>query len=90
MILIAGIESESPVRLVREAAERAAIPYVMLNQRKCHLYELSIKHYKNTWDCSININGRDFNFDDFAGAYVRMMDFGFLPEIRNKVYNYLG
>jgi len=62
----------------------------MLNQRKCHLYELSIKHYKNTWDCSININGRDFNFDDFAGVYVRMMDFGFLPEIRNKVYNYIG
>jgi glutathione synthase/RimK-type ligase-like ATP-grasp enzyme len=90
MILIVGIESESPICLVREAAKRASIPYVMLNQRKCHLYELSIKHYDNTWDCSININGSDFNLNDFAGVYVRMMDYAFLPEIKNKVYNYIG
>ncbi len=90
MILVAGIQSEPPVQLVTEAAESAGIPYILFNQRYAHLYELSVKFEDSTFTGVLQINGQDYNLDEISGVYVRMMDHNFLPELKNKVYNYIG
>src|SRR5688500_9828572 len=90
MILVAGIQSEPPVQLVTEAAESAGIPYILLNQRYAHLYELSVQFKGSTFAGVLQINGQDYDLDEISGVYVRMMDHNFLPELKNKVYNYIG
>lgn len=90
MILITGIPSEPPVELAMEAAKKEGIPYVMLNQRNAHLYQLSIKFESNKISGYIQIDGTDYHLDQFAGIYVRTMDNNFLPEMRNKVFHYVG
>jgi hypothetical protein len=90
MILITGIPSEPPVALVTEAAERAGIPYLMFNQRNVHLYDLSIKYQQNKFSGILKMDGKEYDLKKLAGIYIRMMDNYFLPEMRNKVFNYIG
>jgi len=90
MILVTGIPTEPPVQLVTEAAENAGIPYILFNQRYAHLYELSVNFKGNTFTGVLQVNGQDYNLEEIAGVYVRMMDHNFLPELKNKVYNYIG
>lgn len=90
MILITGIPSEPPVELVTQAAENAGIPYLMFNQRNVHLYELSIKYQRNKFSGVLQINEKEYNLERLTGIYIRMMDNYFLPEMRNKVFNYIG
>ena len=90
MILITGIPSEPPVALVTEAAEKAGIPYLMFNQRNVHLYDLSIKYQQNQFSGILQIDGKEYDLEKLAGIYIRMMDNYFLPEMRNKVFNYIG
>lgn len=91
MILIAGIPSESPVEMVINAADKANIPYLVLNQREFHLYDISVQWKDNRFRALIKVNGREYDLEKFKGVYLRMMDYLFLPELRkNKVFNYVG
>jgi hypothetical protein len=88
--LLAGIPSEPPVELATEAAEKAGIAYLMFNQRNVHLYDLSIKYRNNRFSGILKMDGKEYNLERITGIYIRMMDNYFLPEIRNKVFNYIG
>jgi glutathione synthase/RimK-type ligase-like ATP-grasp enzyme len=90
MILITGIPSEPPAQLVTDAAEKANIPYLFFNQRNAHLYELSLKYEHNNFKGVLQIDGVDYDLFKITGMYIRMMDNYFLPEVRNKVFNYVG
>lgn len=90
MILITGIPSEPPVQLVTEAAEKAGIPYILLNQRQAHLYQLSIKCQSNVFSVRLQIDGQEYDMAQMAGIYIRLMDNYLLPEVQNKVFNYVG
>lgn len=90
MILVAGIPSEPPVKLVTEAAEQAGIQYVLFNQRKAHFYQLSMKFADNRFQGLLNIDGQDYALEELSGTYIRFMDSNSLPEISDKVFNYIG
>jgi hypothetical protein len=91
MILITGIPSEPPVLLATKAAEKAGIPYVMFNQRKAHLYQLSLKFCNNKFTGILQMDdGKEYELHKITGIYIRMMDNYFLPEMHNKVFNYIG
>lgn len=90
MILITGIPSEPPVELVTEAAEKAGIPYLLFNQRKAHLYQLSLSYFDNKFSGTLQMDGHEYDLDQIKGIYIRMMDNSFLPEVHNKVFNYIG
>lgn len=90
MILITGIPSEPPVQLVTEAAEKAGIPYVIFNQRQAHLYELSLKYSGNIFSGILQMDGQEYDLTKLTGIYIRLMDNYLLPEVQNKVFNYIG
>src|SRR5690606_16195070 len=86
----AGIPTEGPVRFVIEAAEAAGIPYVLFDQHKAHTYELSVRYLRNELSGSIRIDGTDYELADFAGAYVRIIDYYGLPERTAGKRQYAG
>jgi len=90
MILVTGIPSEPPVQLVTEAAEKAGVPYILFNQRNAHLYQLSLSYRHNTFSGTVQIDGQEYNLSDLTGIYIRIMDNYLLPEVQDKVFNYIG
>ena len=90
MIFIAGIPSESTIQLVTQAAEKLGVITVIFNQRKAHQYELITELKKNKYKASININGTAYDLEKMKGMYYRMMDANYLPEVKDKVFNYIG
>lgn len=90
MILLIGIPSEPPLKLAIEAAEKLNIPAVIFNQRYAHTYDMVLEYVNNKFYGCLQIDGKEYNLDEFTGVYVRMMDYNYLPEIKSKVFNYIG
>lgn len=77
MILLWGIESEPPVRLAVQAAERAGIPYVVLHQRTAADDDLTLDLAAG---CGVlTTRGQRVDLADLRGVYVRIMDPGRVP-----------
>lgn len=90
MILLTGIPSEPPVRLIIAAAEAARIPYLMLNQREMHLCELALKFKESRFSGLLKVQDVEYSLEEFSGIYLRMMDYNYLPEIKDNIFNSLG
>jgi glutathione synthase/RimK-type ligase-like ATP-grasp enzyme len=81
VILLWGIPSEPPVRLAVEAAERAGLDHVLVNQRRAADDDL-------VWDPGDPVGGclvvdrREIPLADVSGVYVRVMEAARLPEQR--------
>lgn len=86
MILIMGIPTESPVKLLLEAAKKIKIPYLMLNQREIRFWDLSIKYVNNKFSGQISLGDQKYDLESFSGIYVRMMDYNHLPEVKDEVF----
>ena len=80
MILLCGIPSEPPLRLVIEAAERLGIAYILFNQREARYADIHLAVKDNRVDGSIRIRETDWPFQEFSGVYIRLMDYQDLPE----------
>jgi glutathione synthase/RimK-type ligase-like ATP-grasp enzyme len=80
MILVCGIPSEPPVRLVIEAATRAEIPFVVFNPRQAAFTEITISLTGETLSGRIRIQEQDWPLEAFQGVYVRLIDLQDLPE----------
>ena len=72
MILLWGIESEPPVRLAVEAAQRAGIAHVVLHQRTAADDDLTIDLAAGSG--ILTTRGQPIDLADLRGAYVRIMD----------------
>jgi hypothetical protein len=77
MILLWGIESEPPVRLAIEAAQRAGVDHVVLNQRSAADDDLEID--LATGSGRLHTRGRVVDLGAVSGVYVRIMDPGRVP-----------
>lgn len=86
MILIMGIPSEPPVKLLVNAAKKLKIPYFMLNQREIRFWDLSIKYVDNKFSGQLSLGNQKYDLESFSGIYVRMMDYNHLPEVKNEVF----
>ena len=89
MILLCGIPSEAPVRLVIEAAGRLGVEAVLFNQREAQAITLSYTarvDQAGLWrvDGVLEIGGRSYALEAFCGAYVRLMDYQGLPGYRSE------
>lgn len=86
MILLCGIPSEAPLRLVIEAAEQAGAAYVVFNQRQAGQSALQVTtRYQDgrpEVEGVLRLGGQVYPLDAFSGAYLRLMDFQELPEYR--------
>lgn len=79
MILLWGIPSEPPMRLAIEAAERAGIDHIVVNQRRAGDYDVFVNP-SDPADGWIAIDGRDVPLAAVNGVYVRIMEPSRLPE----------
>ncbi len=74
MILIAGISTEQPVRLIIEAAERMQVPHVLLDQRCPYSIDLKSNSSNNPIEACLRIKESEYNLKMFNGIYFRMSD----------------
>ncbi|KAF5054541.1 Ribosomal protein S6--L-glutamate ligase [anaerobic digester metagenome] len=83
MILVCGIPSDGPTRLVIDAAEAAGVDHVVLNQRESRSIGLRIDVRRGRRiDGTLSLCGRDWPLSGFSGVFLRLMDWQDLPENR--------
>ena len=84
MILLCGIPSETPLRLVVERIESGDVPYLMLNQRQfadCDIwFEIDGAGVRG----ELRIGTSIYPLEDFHAAYQRLMDDRCLPELESE------
>jgi glutathione synthase/RimK-type ligase-like ATP-grasp enzyme len=84
VILLVGIPSEVPLRMVRERLDAADAPYVMLNQRHFMQCRISLEMDRGEIGGLLSIHDRTYPLDAFSAVYTRMMDDRSLPEVRTE------
>jgi glutathione synthase/RimK-type ligase-like ATP-grasp enzyme len=84
MILLCGIPSETPLRLVVERIESGDVPYLMLNQRQfadCDIwFEIDGAGVRG----ELRIGADIYPLENFQAAYQRLMDDRCLPELESE------
>lgn len=81
MILLCGIASETPLRMVRERLENLGVPCVMLDQRDFVQSEICFEITRGKVSGHLKLAGRVYPLEDFRAVYTRMMDDRFLPQL---------
>ena len=84
MILLCGIPSESPIRLVNERLNTLGIETVIFSQRQINDAEIEWKWIKNKPQGNLHLFNCSYELNKFSGIYLRMMDDSYLPEIKNN------
>lgn len=80
MILICGIPSEAPVRLVIEAALAQGAPHAVFSQREAHFYDLHLAVDEvGVWG-NLYMRHTSWRLNEIGGVYTRLMDYRDLPE----------
>lgn len=83
MILLCGIPSEGPLRLVVEAAVRQGVEYILFNQRETEFSDLFFEITNGIADGFLTVRMTDWPLSGFSGVYARLMDHHDLPENQN-------
>jgi len=84
MILIAGIADEPPVAMAIEAAEECGVGHIVFDQRDHAEAGLSLAlDPLEGWRARLTLQGREIELHRLTGAYVRLMDERFLPDVRD-------
>jgi hypothetical protein len=81
MILLCGIPSEGPLRLVAERLEAFDEPFVSFNQRDFHGSEIAFEVTGTRVDGELRVMDQAFPLDAFSAVYSRLMDDRCLPEL---------
>lgn len=84
MILLGGIPSETPIRMVADALERESLPYVMLEQRRFMDHRLEVELEGGELRGRLQLEGRSYRLEDFQGLYSRFIDDRALPELEDE------
>lgn len=82
MIVLCGIPSEAPLRLVVDAAEDAGVEHLVLNQRQAHWWDLTLDITDDGLGGTLVHGGSAVALEAISGVYVRLMDASMLPEAR--------
>ena len=84
MILLCGIPSETPLRMVTSGLEEIGAPFVLLNQRKFAGCEIWFEINDGKVSGELRIEQNVYKLQDFTAVYPRMMDDRFLPELADE------
>ena len=82
MILLAGIPSEPPTRLVAEALDNLGLPWLMWNQRRVGSYSMDFEIVNGTVEGVLTLDGVQAPLHEITGVYVRVMEDSQLPEVK--------
>ena len=83
MILLCGIPSEPPMKLLIDAAEALGSDYLLFDQRESQFTELSLRLTDSLGLMgTLQVRGAEYDLESFGGVFVRLMDHRELPEHR--------
>lgn len=81
MILLCGIPSETPLRMVADALENAGADFVVFNQRWFAQSDIWFEVNRGSVTGELRIGHQVWPLESFHAAYPRMMDDRVLPEL---------
>jgi hypothetical protein len=84
VILLAGIPSEAPLRMVGDALERLSVPFVLFNQRAFATADISLEVGADGPTGRLALDGRSYALERVGGIYLRLMDDRLLPELADE------
>jgi hypothetical protein len=84
MILVCGIPSETPLRMVTSRLEAMRAPFLMFNQRDFANCEIWFEVNHTEIGGELRIGDRIYKLQEFTAIYPRMMDDRFLPELSDE------
>ena len=87
MILLCGIPSETPLRMVTTRLEEIGAPFVLLNQRKFADCEIWFELRAGMTAGELRIANETYELQEFTAVYARLMDDRFLPELSREPEN---
>jgi glutathione synthase/RimK-type ligase-like ATP-grasp enzyme len=80
VILVCGIPTEAPLRLVLEAAQELGVDHALLNQREAPWSHLELAAAGGSLRGRLVLRGREIPLESVRGVYLRLMDHARLPE----------
>lgn len=84
MILLCGIPSETPLRMVADHLETLGLPYTWFNQRRARDYALDWEVVAGDVRGELRLGDQLQRLEDIIGVYVRLMDDRILPELAGE------
>jgi hypothetical protein len=82
VIVLCGIPSEPPLRLAIDAAVRAGIDHLVVNQRDAQRWELRLVTGTTGIGGALLVGGAEHDLAEVSGVYVRLTSPEELPEVR--------
>jgi hypothetical protein len=82
VIVLCGIPSEPPLRLAIDAAARAGIDHLVVNQRHASTWELRVVTGADGIGGALLVGGTEHDLASVTGVYVRLASPEELPEVR--------
>lgn len=87
MILLCGIASETPLRMVRERLDKMRAKYVMLDQRDFARSEIHYEITQGKVTGRLRIGESIYPLEGFGAVYTRLMDDRCLPELKSEPHS---
>ena len=84
MILLCGIPSETPLRMVTNRLEEMGEEFVFFNQRDFAGCDIWFEIEDGEVRGELRIHDLTFRLDEFTGVYPRLMDDSLLPELADE------
>jgi hypothetical protein len=81
MILLCGIPSETPLRMVSDCLTAAGVDFTTLNQRRVANCDLDFEVINGRVQGELRTQDRVYPLESFQSIYSRMMDDRYLPEL---------
>lgn len=87
MILLCGIRSETPMRLLTTQLEQMSVPFLIFHQREFERCDLRFRIEGGLVTGTLAMNGKQWKLEAFQAVYPRMMDYRSLPELSGEAEN---
>lgn len=84
MILLSGIPSETPMRMVLSELEQIGAAYVFFNQRHFSSMDIDFNIVGDRVSGKLRIGNKMHRLEEFSSVYTRLMDDRALPELQGE------
>jgi len=85
MILVCGIPSETPLRMVTSRLEEVDAEFVVFNQRQFADCDVWFEVNGGEVSGELRMGGSTYKLEEFSAVYPRLMDDRFLPELSKEL-----
>ena len=84
MILLCGIPSEPSLAIVVEQLNKLGVHHLVFNQRNFASMKITFKISHGCVTGWMQYEGMNYRVEHFTSVYTRLMDYRFLPELKNE------